>query len=175
MRGGKTIAAIVLLATAGLTATAQGQSYRTYAEIGQLLQDAATNYPSICTFHDVGLSYQGRHLWAVQISDNVGVEEDEPEFKYISTMHGDEWVGNEMVLYLVDYLLTNYGVDPQVTELVDEADIWLMPLMNPDGFDRASPIRYNAQGYDLNRSFPDPYVDPENTPVGRPTEVGVSS
>ena len=47
-------------------------------------------------------------------------EEDEPEFKYVSTMHGNEPVGTEMCLYFVDLLLTDYGSDPRITSLVDE-------------------------------------------------------
>lgn len=163
------VAGIVLLAC-GLN-PAHAQSYRTYSEIGQLLQDAANDYPDLCAYHVLGTSVQGREIRALNISDNVGVQEDEPEFKYVSTMHGNEWVGNEMLLYLIDHMLSNYGTDPQVTELIDEVDIWLVPLMNPDGY--VLNQRYNASGYDLNRSFPDPFTSPNNTPTGRPTEVGV--
>ncbi len=162
------VAAACLL---GGSSMAFAQSYRTLSEIAQILQDAADDYPSICAYHEVGTSVQGRKLYAVNISDNVGVEEDEPEFKYVSTMHGDEWVGNEMVLHLIDEMLTNYGSDPQITNLVNNADIWLMPVMNPDGF--VVPQRYNANGHDLNRRFPDPFASPDNTPAGRPVEVGV--
>jgi hypothetical protein len=155
-------------------AGAEAQSYRTYAEIGQILEDAASDYPSICQFHALGRSVQGRNIWALNISDNVGTEEDEPEFKYISTAHGDEWVGNEMLLYLIDDMLPNYGTDPQITNLIDEVDIWIVPLMNPDGFDHSpSPTRYNANGVDLNRDFPCPYTSPGDTPQGREIETGV--
>ena len=127
------VVAGILLLACGLN-PAYAQSYRTYSEIGQLLQDAADDYPDICAYHVLGTSVQGREIRAVNISDNVGAQEDEPEFKYVSTMHGNEWVGNEMLLYLTDYLLSNYGTDPEITELVNEIDIWLVPLMNPDGY-----------------------------------------
>jgi carboxypeptidase D len=84
-------------------------------------------------------------------------------------MHGDEVVGMEMCLDLIDHLLTQYGSDPTVTQLVDETSIWIMPLMNPDGYVAHS--RYNAQGSDLNREFPDRINDPVNTTAGRPVEV----
>ena len=146
--------------------------YRTYAEIEQLLRAAALAHPSICEFHDIGTSVQGRHLWAVNISDNVGVEEDEPEFKYVSTMHGDEWVGNEMCLFLIDDLLNGYGIDPTCTNLVDEIDIWILPVMNPDGFDHAGyPTRSNANGIDLNRHFPEWMNGDPNTTVGQEPEI----
>ncbi|MBN2561463.1 MAG: ankyrin repeat domain-containing protein [Phycisphaerae bacterium] len=148
--------------------------YRDYAEIAQILADAETNYPAICQRHDLGLSVQGRHLWALNISDNVGTEEDEPEFKYVSTMHGDEWTGNEMCLFLIDYLLTNYGTDPRITNIIDEIDIWIVPLMNPDGFEHTpSPTRENANGVDLNRNFPEGSDGDPNTTDGRAAETAV--
>ncbi|MEW6071695.1 MAG: M14 family zinc carboxypeptidase [Planctomycetota bacterium] len=143
--------------------------YHTFAELTAELQAAAAAYPSICALFDIGRSVQNRQLWFLKISDQVGVEEDEPEFKYISSMHGDEVVGMELCLKLIGLLTTQYGIDPQITRLVDEAEIWIMPLMNPDGYVAGS--RYNAQGYDLNREFPDRVVDPNNTTTGRPAEV----
>ncbi len=153
------------------SASAVAQSYHTYSQIGPYLQGIANDHPAIARFHDLGLSEEGRHLWAIQISDNPDVEEDEPEFRYISTMHGDEWVGTEMCLDLADYLTDNYGSDPTVTDTVDRIDIWILPLMNPDGFVRTQ--RENANYVDLNRNFPDPYTSPDNTPAGRAAETAV--
>ena len=62
---------------------------------------------------------QGRELWAMLITDNPDTEEDEPEFKYVSTMHGDEPVGTENCLQLIERLLSDYGVDTRITDLVD--------------------------------------------------------
>jgi hypothetical protein len=147
------------------------QSYHTYSQIGAFLQGVAGDHPDITRFYSLGLSEEGRHLWAIEITDSPDVEEDEPEFRYISTMHGDEWVGNEMCLYFIDHLTDNYGVDPDITGLVDQIDIWIMPLMNPDGYVRVQ--RENAHGVDLNRDFPDPYTSPENTTEGRAAETAV--
>ncbi len=160
-------------ALAGLVAVAPvlAQSYHTYAEIGAFLQGVADDHPDIARFYTLGYSEEGRHLWALQITDNPDVEEDEPEFRYISTLHGDEWVGNEMCLYFIDHLTDNYGVDPDITALVDEIDIWIVPLMNPDGYVRVQ--RENVHGVDLNRDFPDPYTSPENTIEGRAAETAV--
>ncbi len=155
------------------TAPVTAQTYRSHTEIGQFLSDTVADHGSICQLYDLGSSVQGRELWALRISDNVPAEEDEPEFKYISTMHGNEIVGNEMCLYLIDHLTDNYGVDPDITHLVDEMDIWIMPLMNPDGYMAGTRTRRNANGVDLNRDFPDPYTSPNNTPAGRAAETGV--
>jgi len=161
-----TCLALILIAA---PAAARGQSYRTYNQIAQLLLDAETSYPALCQRSSIGTTLQGKPMWALNISDNVGVEENEPEFKYISTMHGNEWVGNEMMLYLIDELLGQYGSDPQITNLVSEMDIWIIPVMNPDGF--AIPQRGNANGVDLNRDFPDRISDPVNTTAGRQVET----
>ncbi|MCB9849386.1 MAG: carboxypeptidase regulatory-like domain-containing protein [Phycisphaerales bacterium] len=163
------VTVVILSAWLLLPASAAAQSYRTYNNIAQLLLDAESDYPTLCRRVNLGTSEQGKPIWALNISDNVGIEEDEPEFKYVSTMHGDEWVGNEMMLYLIDELLGEYGSDAQITNLVNELDIWIVPVMNPDGF--AIPQRENIDGEDLNRSFPDRIDDPVNTTAGRPAET----
>ncbi len=144
-------------------------AYHTYEELTAELDSIATNHPDICHLESIGQSVQGRQLWFMKISDNVSQEEDEPEFKYISTMHGDEPVGTELLMYLINHLVDNYGTDSLVTYLVDNSEIWIMPLMNPDG--NALHQRYNANGVDLNRNFPDPITDTTNTPDGREPET----
>ena len=49
-------------------------------------------------------------------------------------MHGDETVGRQLLIYLAEYLLQQYGRNSRVTRLVDNTEIYLMPTMNPDGF-----------------------------------------
>ena len=58
---------------------------------------------------------------------------------YIGNIHGDETVGRQLILYLAQYLLHNYGTDPRITKLVDHTEIFLMPSSNPDGFTVALP------------------------------------
>ena len=128
-------------------------SYPSYAEIGEILATAASNYPEIVRRISLGQSVQGRELWAVLITDHPDAEEDEPEFAYISTMHGDETVGTVLCLNFLEVLLQGYGVDPDITFHVDHTAIWLVPLMNPDGYELG--IRWNANNVDLNRAFPE--------------------
>ena len=145
--------------------------YHTHEELTAELQAIAAANPGICNVFSAGMSVQGRELWVLEISDNVDVEEDEPEFLYVSSMHGDEVVGMEMCMYLINHLVENYPADPQVQFLVDETHIYILPAMNPDG--TAAHARFNANGFDLNRNFPDHIDDPFNTTVGRPVEVGL--
>jgi len=145
------------------------RDYHTYESLVAELQSIVAANPDLCNLYNVGPTVQGRALWFMQISDNVGVQEDELEFMFISSMHGNEVVGKEMCMYLINYLMDNYGTDPVVTDLVNETEIWIMPSMNPDG--TANGSRYNANGEDLNRNFPDRVVDPINTTQGREIEV----
>ncbi|MHC5108337.1 MAG: M14 family zinc carboxypeptidase [Planctomycetota bacterium] len=162
---------IAMAASLVPTASAWAQRYRTYTEMGGLLNSTAQAYPSLCQMHDLGPSFQGRSMWALRITDAVDSEENEPEVKLIAGMHGDEIMGPELCLRLVEYLTVNYGVDARVTNIVDELDIWIVPLMNPDGYDRTPRTRNNAQGINLNRDFPDPYTSPSNTTAGRAAET----
>lgn len=66
-------------------------------------------------------------------SISQGKHEIEPEVKYVGNMHGDETVGREMLINFIDFLCSNYGSNPRVTQLVDNTDIYIIPSMNPDG------------------------------------------
>ncbi len=157
-------------------------TYPTYDAYLAMMQQYAALYPNLCRVDTFGYSVQGRLLLCLVISDNVNVEEAEPEFMYTSSMHGDELVGYVLLLRLADYLLTNYGevTTPegrQVTRLVNEMEIWINPLFNPDGTFHGGnntvtgATRFNANGVDLNRNFPDRIYDPNNSPFGRQPET----
>lgn len=126
--------------------------YHSYASMMSELEACAAEHSDICRLSSLGESVQGREIWALLITDNPDVEEDEPEFKYVSTIHGDEPVGTELCLFLIDRLSSDYGSAPRITELVDTTAIWIVPLMNPDG--REMVTRLNANRRDLNRAFP---------------------
>ncbi len=138
--------------------------YHTPTQVGDILLQVAADHPTIAKAFTIGTSVQGREIWAVVISDNVGAEEAEPEVRLSSTIHGDEPVGLEMLLYLVDHLTDNYASDPDVKALVDDYEIHLIPCHNPDGV--VAGTRVNAHNIDLNRNFPVMYPEtpePETT------------
>ena len=132
-------------------------------ELISLMRLYATEYSPITHLYSIGQSVTGTELFAIEISDNPGVHElGEPEFKYVANMHGNEVTGRETLLYLMQYLCSGYETNSTIRELVDSTRIHLLPTMNPDGYVRAqegdysSTIgRYNANGVDLNRNFPD--------------------
>jgi len=144
-------------------------AWPTFAQFVTRMQGIADAHPDIVRMISIGQSVQGRELWVLKITDNPDVEEDEPEFKYSANHHGDETVGIEMTLRLAELLVNNYGADPTLTELVDEMEIWLWPIYNPDGYILGS--RFNAHGKDLNRNFPDRFTDPVDDPAGHEPET----
>ena len=138
-------------------------SYETYVD---MMYQFETDYPNICDVQTIGYSVQGREIIFAKISDNVGVEENEPEVLFTSTMHGDETTGYILMLRLIDSLLTGYGTDPRITNMVRSMEIWINPLANPDGTyitgnsSVSGAQRCNANGVDPNRNFPDPEDGP---------------
>ncbi|MBD3404133.1 hypothetical protein GF420_14675 [candidate division GN15 bacterium] len=137
-------------------------AYPTYGAYVSMMEQYATNYPSICVLDTIGTTIEGRLLLVAKISDNAAIEEAEPEVFYTATMHGDETAGYVMTLRFMDSLLTTYGSDSRVTTLVDELEIFINPAANPDGTYASGDntvsgaTRGNANGVDLNRNFPDP-------------------
>ncbi|MFH1866011.1 MAG: M14 family zinc carboxypeptidase [Candidatus Eisenbacteria bacterium] len=125
--------------------------YHSYSEVTVDLAAWAAAHPSITHLESMGTSFEGRELWALKISDNAGIQENEPEVQWIGGHHGNETIGVEVCYYAAEYLLENYGIDPEVTWLVNEREIWVIPVLNPDGHVAGS--RYNAQGIDLNRDY----------------------
>jgi hypothetical protein len=147
---------------ADLNQAMEWDKYPTYSQYDSIMQSFKNLYPSLCHLDTIGKSVNGKLVLALEISDNAGIKEDEPEVFYSSTMHGDETGGFVLMMHLADYLLKNYNFDPGIKNLVDNMEIWINPLANPDGTYRngntiSSPTRYNANGIDLNRNFPDPF------------------
>lgn len=137
-------------------------TYPTYQGYVDMMNQFAANYPGICRLVDAGTTVQNRKILFVIISDNVNVREAEPQFMYTSTMHGDETTGYVLMLRLIDSLLTSYGTSPRITNLINNAEIWINPNGNPDGTyyggnnSVSGARRFNANGYDINRNFRDP-------------------
>lgn len=140
--------------------------YPTYEGYLSMMNQFAANYPHLCQVFSIGTTVQGRQLMMAKISKNVQIREPEPRFLYTGTIHGDELTGYNLLLRLIDYLLSSYGNDPKVTYLLDNTEIWINPLANPDGTYKGGnntvnyAVRYNANNVDLNRNFPDPAEGP---------------
>lgn len=136
-----------------------------YDQMTNILRSFAQKYPLITRLYSLGKSNEDRELWVLEISDNPGEHEPgEPEFKYIGNMHGNEVVSREILLHFIERLLAGYGKDDEITGLIDSTRIYIMPSMNPDGYEKAKADpgdanskcggivgRANANDVDLNR------------------------
>jgi len=161
-----------LLPAAGVSAASPDfpagfEGYHTYAEVGAEVGAVAAAHPGIVRRFSLGRSYQGRELWAAKVSDNVAVDENEPEVLYDGGHHSDEHMGVEMALRILGWLADGYGADPRITRIVNSREIWIVFLVNPDGAEYDIPggsfrrWRKNRQpnagstyiGTDLNRNY----------------------
>ncbi len=136
--------------------------YPTYQEYINIMEAFTKKFPDICTLDTIGYSIKNRKILFLKISDHVHIRENEPEYMYTSTMHGDEASGYVILLRFIDYILNNYEKDLKITYLINHLQIWINPLANPDGtyFGGDSTVygskRFNHINIDLNRNFPDP-------------------
>ena len=120
--------------------------YRNLDDTYQEIFSLGRNYPSICRVYNLSgmypyedssprLTYRGRTFWGLKISDNPGSNEsDEPEVLYISMTHAREWISNEVLMFYINYLLRNYGYNSTVNNVVNNTQMWFIPVVNPDGF-----------------------------------------
>lgn len=155
--------------------------YHSYSELKDELLQLEQTYPQIAKVYDIGDSWEktqgiaDRDIWAIKISDNVTQEEDEPEILFIGAHHAREWISVEVPLYLAKYLVENYYTDPMVRSYVDNTQIWIVPMLNPDGHQYSIDVdrwwRKNRRsngggsyGVDLNRNYGYMWGGPGSSP-----------
>ncbi|XP_013885586.1 inactive carboxypeptidase-like protein X2 [Austrofundulus limnaeus] len=113
--------------------------HHNYKEMRKLMKLVNEECPNITRIYSIGKSYTGLKLYVMEISDHPGKHElGEPEFRYVAGMHGNEVLGRELLLNLMQYLCQEYRRGNQrVVRLVKETRIHLLPSMNPDGYEMA--------------------------------------
>jgi len=142
------------------------EGFHTYAEMSADVAAVAAAHPAIVRRFSIGTSDRGRTIWAARISDNVAVDEAEPEVLFDGLHHGDEHMSVEMTLRILHWLAEGYGTDARITGIVDSREIWIVFAVNPDGGEfniangRFHGWRKNRQpnadgsvGTDLNRNY----------------------
>ena len=147
--------------------------YTTYNGMVSIFDSLANAAPSITKLDTIGYSVQNRMLLCLKVSDNAHIQEPEPEVRIVGTHHGNEWISTEIPLLLALYLVENYGTNPDVTYLVNNREIYIIPMVNPDGHEMQQ--RRNANNVDLNRDYgymwdgwgssPSPYSQPETRAI----------
>jgi len=145
-------------------------AYRDYSQIRDALLGIQGQHSDISRVFDIGDSWEktqgiaDRDIIAIKISDNVAVEEDEPEVLIMALHHAREWSTSELALMIADNLTDSYGNDSRTSWLVDNREIWIVPVVNPDGLDYAlahdqwwrKNRHHNSDGsygVDLNRNY----------------------
>jgi chitodextrinase len=145
-------------------ATGEFDDYHTNAEAYALLMSMEAS--GVAKVYDIGDSVEGRDIWAIRISDNPAVDEDDIEQSVllVGCHHAREWISVEVSLYIAKYLTDNYATNPEIASLVDNQQIWIVPILNPDGYEYSlinniswrKNRRDNGDGtigVDLNRNY----------------------
>ncbi len=146
--------------------------YYTFAEVEARLQELVNLYGPQGLIYDtvIGYSVEGRPIHAFKISDNAAVDEDEPVVFLNGVHHAREPIGAYITLEFGAWLLDRYATDPEVRWLVDHREIWIVPVVNPDGFvyneisdgywrknkrdnDQDGVFDETVDGVDLNRNY----------------------
>lgn len=107
--------------------------YLDYNDVTSALNTMQSTHPSIVHVIPLGTTYENRTIWGVKISDNVMLQEEEPEILFLGLHEAREIMGTEITMDIVTYLADNYGSDPDVTNWVNTWQIWVVPMLNPDG------------------------------------------
>jgi len=146
--------------------------YYTYNEVVQKLDSMKLQYPNLITAkQSLGLTYENRNVWYVKISDNPSVNESSTEaaIYYDALHHAREPQAMACTIYYMYWLLENYGINPEATYLVNNREIFFVPVVNPDGYvynqttnpNGGGSWRKNRRinsggctGVDLNRNYP---------------------
>ena len=123
------------------------QGNYTWDELNDRFDELRTQYTPIMTDRIIiGESMDGHDIWAFKVSDNPNEDEEEPEVLYTGLTHAREPVGMMNLFYFVQLLCENYGTDPELTYLVDNREMWFIPVINPDGYLYNESIQPNGGG-----------------------------
>ena|GEM_PF-1202653 len=141
--------------------------YLTYDEVQDTLAKLVAAYPDICSTFSLGSTPQGRPLWCLKVSDNVRADDSEPACFFNGATHAREPLGTSCCVAFATRILSGYGHDSASTWLIDNREIFVAPVMNPDGYvynsdsggaasnwrkNRRSPVPPDI-GVDLNRNY----------------------
>lgn len=144
--------------------------FHTFSENVAFMDSLRLQYPHVISARwSIGTTYEGRTIWAYRLSDNPDVDESEPEVLIDGTHHAREIMAAEFPIMFAQYLCEHYDTDSAIKWLVDSRELYLVPVVNPDGFvynettnpsggglwrKNRSPQAGGQIGVDLNRNYP---------------------
>lgn len=131
------LAAVSAWAAGPTTLNLRYDKYYTVQEVSDALQMFAKKYPDKVQVETIGQTFGKRPILALTLHNpKTGKMEQKPGYLVEANIHGNEIQGTEVTLYIIDYLLSNYGSDPFATHLVDTKVFYFIPIVNVDGRDR---------------------------------------
>lgn len=140
-------------------------TYLSNDDINKFIFNIHIKYPNMTRFYSIGNSVQHKTMWVLVLSDSPMQRPlTRPMFKYTANIHGNEPLGRQLLVYLAEYLLQNYGKATRITRLLNSVEIHLLFSANPDGFTNAIEgdcsgndshlARNNSYQIDLDTDFP---------------------
>ena len=138
---------VVVFNRSRLDVTKDMGGYKTLDEINLYL-DAVVNEHrnTVAPKLNIGYTIEGRPMWAVKVSDNPHLDEDEPEVLFHAAIHAREVITPEVCLAILDTLTDYYGIDPNITYLVNNREVWFVIPVNPDGYYHNEVLEPNGGG-----------------------------
>jgi len=138
--------------------------YHSYKELEADLEALQRSFPQLAKILTIGTTLESRKIYALKISDNVSEDEEEAEVLFLGCHHAREWISVEVPFLLAKYLLENYAANADIRRLVNQSEVWIVPLVNPDGLEYTIHYfrywrknrRLNADGsygVDINRNY----------------------
>jgi hypothetical protein len=110
-------------------------TFHTPPQVDAALTTLHNTYPGQTSVIQIGASYNGNPIKALQISSNPGVNDPtKGDVVYVALHHAREWISVEVALYLADELLARYSTDATLHADMDRLQIWIIPVVNPDGY-----------------------------------------
>jgi hypothetical protein len=169
------------------------QQYKSYQQTCEFLESCVRDYPHLIKIQSIGKTWENRDIMLAKISLDLENADLKPAMLYTGTIHAREWIGNELAVSFIEYLLKNYNKNPKIIEAISTNTLYIVPCLNPDGFEYShshfSFWRKNRRdngdgtyGVDLNRNFsvgyskvkdtasnvysgPNPFSEPETSAI----------
>ncbi len=169
------------------------QQYKSYEQTCSFLKECVQNYPNLIKIESIGKSWEGREILLATITIGVENADLKSALLYTGTIHAREWIGNELSIAFIEYILKNHQSDPKIAAALTKNTLYMVPCLNPDGFEYSrthfSFWRKNRRdnkdgtfGVDLNRNFsvgftkikdtssnvyggPEPFSEPETRAI----------
>jgi hypothetical protein len=127
--------------------------YHNLSEVHLWMQNLEGAFPKLAKAIRYGTSAEGRALVALRVTGDATGPENKPALMITAATHGDEVITTEVLMEIVNHLINGYGTDPRLSKIVNDHDLYFIPVVNADGF--AAVERYDS-GRDPNRSYPFP-------------------